>query len=73
MLSRPESFDIFGLSAVALGLDTLLVVGLAKLLFRTSGHDWFFALLVVGLAAAGLMAGTVSLLLRLVRRQGAAP
>ena len=73
MLSRPESFDIFGLSAVALGLDTLLVVGLAKLLFRASGHDWFFALLVVGLAAAGLMAGTVSLLLRLARRQGAAP
>ena len=74
MLSRPESFDVFGLSAIALGLDTLLVFGLANLLFRSASHSdgWILALLVVGLAAAGLVAATVSLLLRLSRRQGAA-
>jgi uncharacterized membrane protein len=75
MLSRPESFDVFGLSAVALGVDALLVGGLAYVMLeKASGSDsWILALLVVGLAAAGLMAGTVSVVLRLARRQGVAP
>jgi len=73
LLSRPESFDVFGLSALALGLDTLLVGGLAYLLLRNANSSgWIVALLVVGLAAAGLVAGTVSLLLRLARRRGVA-
>jgi uncharacterized membrane protein len=72
LLARPESFEIFGLSAVALGIDTLLVGGLVYVLFSESGNDWFFSLLLTALVAAGLVAGTVSLLLRLARRQGAA-
>jgi uncharacterized membrane protein len=72
MLSRPESFDVFGLSAIALGLDALLVGGLAYVLLRNASHSdaWILALLVVGGVAAALMAGTVSLVLRFSRRQG---
>ena len=48
--------------------------GLVYLLFnRASRHGELGALLLVGLAAAGLLAGTVSLLLRLARRHGAMP
>jgi len=74
MLARAEAFDVFGLSAVALGLDVLLIGGLAYLLLRNLHNDgWFAALLVTGLAAAGLVAATVSILLRLSRRHGAMP
>jgi uncharacterized membrane protein len=74
MLARAEAFDVFGLSAVALGLDVLLVGGLAYALFHNLHNDgWFLALLLTGLAAAGLVAATVSVLLRLSRRHGAAP
>jgi hypothetical protein len=74
MLARAEAFDVFGLSAVALGLDVLLIGGLAYALFDNLHHDgWILALLVTGLAAAGLVAATVSVLLRLSRRHGAAP
>jgi hypothetical protein len=34
VLARPESFEIFGLSAVALGLDALLIGGLAYLMLH---------------------------------------
>jgi hypothetical protein len=71
LLSRDESFEIFGLSAVALGIDTLLIGGLVYALFDRSSSDWFFSLLLTGLAAAGLMAATVSILLRLSRRHEA--
>ena len=72
VLARPESFEIFGLSAVALGLDALLIGGLAYVMLRhASGDGWILALLVTGLVAAALMAATVSLLLRLARRPGA--
>jgi uncharacterized membrane protein len=74
VLARAEAFDVFGLSAVALGLDVLLIGGLAYALFDNLHNDgWFLALLVTGLAAAGLVAATVSALLRLSRRHGAAP
>jgi uncharacterized membrane protein len=68
MLARSESFDVFGLSAVAFGLDALLVGGLAYALFHNLHGDGFAALLLIGLVAAGLVAATVSLVLRLARR-----
>ena len=74
LLARDASFEIFGLSAVALCLDTLLVGGLAYLLFHgAGGSDPFGKLLLLGLVAAGLLAATVSLLLRLSHRHGALP
>jgi len=72
LFARDESFEIFGLCAVALGLDTLVVGGLTYALFHNaSGSDAFGRLMLLALVAAGLLAGTVSLLMRLARRHGA--
>ena len=68
-LASRQLFEIFGLSAVGLGLNVLLIFGLGKALFHdTRGDNWLGAMLLLGLAAAGLLAGTVSVLLRLSRR-----
>ena len=67
-LARRSSFDIFGLSAAALGLNTLLFAGLARALFDGGGNDPVGRMLLLGLTAAALLAGTVSLILRLSRR-----
>jgi uncharacterized membrane protein len=75
LLTTRRGFDVFALSAVALGLDMLLVGGLTRLLFwgsRRSGDPvgelLLLGLLAAGLLAAGLLAGSVSLILRLHRR-----
>lgn len=68
-LASRRLFEIFALSAVGLGLNVLLIFGLGKLLFHDArGDNWLGAMLLLGLAAAGLLAGTVSVLLRLSRR-----
>lgn len=68
-LASRSLFEIFGLSAVCLGLNTLLIIGLGRALFHNShGDNWFGSMLLLGLVAAGLLAGTVSVLLRLSRR-----
>ena len=71
-LASRQLFEIFGLSAVCLGLNVLLIFGLGKALFHNArGDDWVGAMLLLGLVAAGLLAGTVSVLLRLSRRYAA--
>ncbi|HEY0822095.1 MAG TPA: DUF2157 domain-containing protein [Rhizobacter sp.] len=70
--ARREAFDVFVLSAVALGLNTLLVSGLARVLFREWKGDEVGSLFLLGLVAAGLLAGTVSGILKLSRRQAEA-
>jgi uncharacterized membrane protein len=71
-LASRQLFEIFGLSAVCLGLNVLLIFGLGKALFHNArGDDWVGAMLLLGLLAAGLLAGTVSVLLRLSRRYAA--
>lgn len=73
-LASRQLFEIFGLSAVSMGLNTLLILGLGRALFHNShGDNWFGAMLLLGLVAAGLLAGTVSLLLRLSRRYAEQP
>ncbi len=69
LLSSRRGFEVFALSAVALALNSLLVGGLVRLLFheRRSG-DPIGELLLLGLCAAGLLAASVSLILRLQRR-----
>lgn len=71
LVSLRRAFDVFVLSAVALALDSLLVAGLARLLFEGLDSDAIGALLMLGLAAAGLLAGSVSLILKLSRRYAA--
>lgn len=72
VLAWPRAFDIYGLSAVALGLNGLLVAGLARWLFdQRQGSELIGNLFLIGLTAAGLLAATVALILRLARRQAA--
>ncbi len=66
------AFDVFVLSAVALSLNTLLVAGLSRLLFDDFSGDPIGPLLLIGLAAAGLLAGSVSAILKLSKRHGSA-
>ena len=71
VLAWPRAFDIGALSAVALGLDTLLVAGLAHFLLADfHGGDPIAQLLILGLAAAGLLAASVNAVLRAARRGG---
>ncbi|MDW5417086.1 DUF2157 domain-containing protein [Iodobacter sp. CM08] len=71
-MAQTASFDIYGLSIISLSLNILLVTGLVKLLFNNGQHDNFIgAILLIGLVAAGLLALTVSTLLRLSKRQAA--
>jgi uncharacterized membrane protein len=72
LLCLPVAFDVFALSAVALGLDSLLVAGLARLMFNDDGGDTIGRLLLIGVVAAGLLAVSVSAILRLERRYAAA-
>lgn len=72
LLSLPGSFEVYGVSAAALGIDTLLVCGLARWLFEGHrGGDEIGTLFIIGLVAAGLLAGTVNVVLRLARLRGA--
>lgn len=66
--ATPRSFDVFALSGAALGLNTLLVAGLGRLLFEHSGNgDPIGRLFLLGVVAAGLLAASVSGVLRLSR------
>ncbi|SFX96722.1 Predicted membrane protein [Janthinobacterium lividum] len=70
LLATGRFFDVFGLSAVALGINTLLVGGLTHVLFNGHG-DGVGALTVLGLLAAVLLALTVQGILWRTRREAA--
>ncbi len=72
LLNTRAWFDIFAISAVALGVIALLAVGVARVLFDNGGGDWVGKLMLMGLIAAGLLASTVSGILHLARRHAAA-
>jgi uncharacterized membrane protein len=73
LFMQRRAFDVFVLSAVALGIDTLLVAGLARALFARSmgSGDPIGRLLLIGLVAAGLLAVSVNLVLKLARTHAA--
>ncbi len=72
VFALPETFDIYGLSAAALSLNTLLVFAIGHVLFKgLRGSDSFFAMLLTGLIAAGMLAATVSVILRVQRGRAA--
>jgi hypothetical protein len=66
-------FDIFVLSAAALGLNVLLVGGFVRLLVEGSVGSAIGLLFPVGLVAAGALAGTVQYVMREQRRLDPAP
>lgn len=67
-VGRPAAFELFTLSAAALGANIVAVGLLSRLLFEgpTRG-DGLGMFLIIGLVAAGLLAATVSAVLRLAR------
>lgn len=68
-MTRPHAFEVFGLSAVALGLNGLVVAGLARWLADLrQGGDRVGHLLLISAVAAGLLAGSVAAILHLARR-----
>ena len=70
LLATRRYFDVFGLSAVALGLNILLVGGLARVLLR-GGGDGVGKLIMLGLLAAVLLALTVQGILWRTRQETA--
>jgi uncharacterized membrane protein len=72
VFSLRELFDIYALSAAALGLNTLLVFGVGHLLLKnTRSGDSILMLLLLGLIASGALAATVSAILRVSRARAA--
>jgi len=70
ILSQRRFFDVFALSAVALCIDTLVIAGLVRWFSEWGGGDWVGRLLVLGLAAAGILAASVTAITRLARAYG---
>lgn len=66
--SRRGLFDIFVLSVLGLALNVLLVCGMTQLLIDVRAFE-IGALLLIGIASAALLAGTVKLLVHLARVQ----
>ena len=75
VFALPETYDLYSLSGAALGLNVLVIAGIAHALFSSMGSGTALgSLILIGLIAAGLLAATVSGVLRISRaRQGAAP
>lgn len=67
-LVRARLADAFALSALGFALDTLLICGLARVLFENARGEWLGNLFILGLVAAGLVAGTVAFLKPLLQR-----
>lgn len=69
--ARARAFDIYGLSAAALAVDTLLICGIGRLVFEHTKFNDFGGFLMLGLTAAGILAATVSTVLKLARSRDA--
>lgn len=74
-LTTRRGFEVFSLSAVALGLDTLLWAGVVRWLFhdRRSHGDPIGEMLLLGLLAAALLAASVQMIMHLARRDRGSP
>ena len=69
LLLLPQFFDVFGLSAVALGINTLLISGMVSHMVDDMKGNEIGILLLIGLAAAALLALTVQGILWRSRRE----
>ena len=70
--SRRRLFDIFVLSTLGLAANVLAVCGMAQLLLDVRS-DVIPALLLIGCVSAGMLAGTVKLIVHLARIQTGEP
>ncbi len=64
--------DLVMLSSTAMALNVWALAGFGRWLFDGNGRDWLGLAFLFGVGAAGLLAGTVSLLMRRHRAGGAA-
>lgn len=64
--------DLVMLSSTAMALNVWALAGFGRWLFDGNGRDWLGQAFLFGVVAAGLLAGTVSLLMRRHRAGGAA-
>jgi uncharacterized membrane protein len=72
LMASRRWFDLFALSALTLALNALLIGGLVRLLFaRSVSSDPIAQTLLIGLVAAGLLAFSVSRILKLARLRAA--
>jgi len=67
LIGYARPFDVLAASVVGLALNVLLVAGMAVNLFKDSQH-LISSLLLIGVAAAGLLALTVTLIMAGMRR-----
>jgi uncharacterized membrane protein len=58
-LASPRRFDVFAASVIGLALNTLLIAGLARVVFSGSTRDLVGPLIPIGAAAATLLGVTV--------------
>ncbi|HPA01038.1 MAG TPA: DUF2157 domain-containing protein [Chiayiivirga sp.] len=65
LLSRRRLFDLAALSLLALAIDTLLVCGFGRFLMEGIDGKPIAAMLVLGLIATGVLAASVTALMRL--------
>ncbi|MDL1869144.1 DUF2157 domain-containing protein [Gammaproteobacteria bacterium PRO6] len=63
--TQRRAFDLPILAGLALALDTLIVCGVGRALLDSARHDPVIETLVLGIVAAGLLAASVTALLRL--------
>jgi len=71
VFAQRHGFDVFAVSAAALGIDTLLVARLGRALFETAPRgEPIGRMTVLGLAAAALLAASVQLVLKARQRAG---
>ncbi len=70
LLSRRRLFDLAALSLLALAIDTLLVCGLGRFLLEGVDGEPIAAMLVLGLIATGVLAASVTVLMRLRAASG---
>jgi hypothetical protein len=70
VFALPEMFDVYGLSAAALSVNVLAIVALGHVMLKSSGsRDSIGVLMLLGLMAAAMLAGTVTAILRLSRQR----
>ncbi|NRR34310.1 DUF2157 domain-containing protein [Oxalobacteraceae bacterium] len=68
VLSQPRTYDIFGLSVLALALNVLIDCEIIKLLFSSWKESELLSLLLAGFLIAVLLGWTVKLLVHITRK-----
>jgi len=72
LLAQRRHVDLAALAILALAIDTLIVCGIARALLHDSDGEPIGQMLLLGLIAAGVLAASVTALMRLRAARGGA-